>query len=185
MKSLKLVGLGISLFVLFALVNSCKSGEERLADKISTIEKTFKADSTKIPDKTEVVKLIDLYSEFAEKYPQSKKTPDYLFSAGRYCMSYSLSTKAIEFFDRIIKNYPEYPKHPDSYFLKAFVYDSQLSNLPMARKSYEELIQKYPNHELSQQAKQLINILGKNLEDVVAGFEENPKLEKPVAVAKK
>jgi len=185
MRHLKFVCLAILLLASCTLFNSCKPAEERFADRITKIEKTLNADSTKIPEKAEVIKLIDLYSEFADKYPQSKRTPDFLFSAGRYCMSYNLSTKAIAFFDRIIQNYPEYPKHPDSYFLKAFIYDSQLSNLPMARKSYEQLIEKYPNHELAKQAKQLISILGKNLEDVVAGFEENKKEDKSAAVAKK
>jgi len=185
MRNLKLFGITFSLFALSVLINSCKSPEVRLAEKIDKIEKAFKADSTKIPEKTEVVNLINLYSEFTEKYPQSKKTPDFLFNAGRYCMSFSLSTKAVEFFDKLILKYPDYQKLPDCYFLKGFVYDSQLSNLPMARKSYEQLIEKYPNHELALQAKQLINILGKNLDEVIAGFEENKKEEPGADVVKK
>lgn len=181
MKSFKLISVCVIIATVF-LFNSCKPSEEQFLNKIAEMEKTLNADSTKVPEKAEAVKLIDLYADFAVKFPQSEQASECLFKAARYCMSYMLSTKAVEFFDNIIKNYPQYPKLPDCYFLKAFVYDSQLSNLPMARKTYEELIAKYPNHELSVQAKGLIDILGKNLEDVVAGFEEkNQTKETPVA----
>ena len=48
----------------------------------------------------------------------------------------------------------------------------------MARKSYEELIKKYPNHELALQAQELLKILGKNLNDIIAEFETKNNAEK-------
>jgi len=183
MKSFKLFSVCVIITTALFL-NSCKPSEEKLLNKISEMEKTLNADSTKVPEKAEALKLIDLYVAFAEKFPQSEKAPECLFKAARYCMSYMLSTKAVEFFDQIIKEYPQYPKLPDCYFLKAFVYDSQLSNLPLARKTYEELIAKYPNHELAIQAKALLDILGKNLEDVIAGFEEKNQTKEEIATKK-
>lgn len=160
------------------LLSSCSMSESKYNDKIKEMEDALNADTTKIPAKEDVIKLIDSYVAFVEKFPKSDIAPEYLFRAGRYCMSYQLPTKAIEFFDKIINNYPDYIKTPDSYFLKAFVYDSQLSNIPMARKSYEELIKKYPNHELALQAQELLKILGKNLNDIIAEFETKNNAEK-------
>lgn len=167
----------LSAFLLFIpvflfLFPSCKSHEEKLMARISEMENKFNNDSLNIPDKEQVVALIDMYAEFTENFKESPQSPGYLFSAGTYCMSYNLSTRAIAFFDTLIVRYPSYEKHPDSYFLKAFVYDTQLSNLPNARKAYEELIEKYPDHELAAQAKALVNLLGKDLDAIIKEFEE-------------
>jgi len=146
-----------------------------MISEIQSLENEFSKEEF-IPDKGVAIKLIDLYTEFSEKYPEHEQTADYIFKAGSLCMSVNFPTKAVEFFDKIINNYPDYERHPESYFMKAFVYDSQLNNLPLARQSYEALIEKYPEHELAEQARQLIPLLGKNLEEIIDGFEkENNK----------
>jgi len=160
----------VLLTVLICLV-SCTSREDRLIARINELEKKMAEDSLSIPDKDLMNNLIALYAEYGEKFPEKEKAPEFLFSAGRLSMSCNQPDKAIGFFDTIISNYPDYTKLPDCYFLKAFVYDNQLSNLPLARKTYEQLIERYPKHELSYQASQLLLILGKDLEEIVNGFE--------------
>ena len=153
------------------LLFSCQSNEQKMIKQIDSLEKEISSNEF-IPDRNTAIKLIELYDEFSEKYPELEQTPEYLFKAGSLCMSVNMSAEALGFFDKIINTYPNYSKHPDSYFLKAFVYDSQLNNLPLARQSYEALIEKYPEHDLAEQARQLIPLLGKNLEDIINGFEK-------------
>ena len=167
----RIITSSVLLTVIICFV-SCTSRQDRLIARINELEKKMAEDSLSIPDKELMGNLIALYAEFGEKFPENEKAADFLFSAGRLSMSGNQPDKAIGFFDTIIKNYPNYNKLPDCYFLKAFVYDNQLSNLPLARKTYEDLIEKYPKHELSYQASQLLLILGKDLEEVVEGFEK-------------
>ena len=161
----------LAFFSLLLILTSCASKEEKLIARINELEKKMADDSLNIPDKATMISLIELYAEFGEKFPENEKAAEFLFSAGRLSMSCNQPEKAVGFFDKIITTYPQFVKLPDCYFLKAFVYDNQLSNLPLARKTYEELIERYPKHELSFQARQLILILGKDLAEIVDGFE--------------
>jgi len=102
MKTIRLIITLVFLSTTTLLLNSCGMSESSYNDKIKKAEDALNADSTKLPEKEDIIKLIDMYSDFATKYPESDITPEYLFRAGRYCMSYQLSTKALEFFDNII-----------------------------------------------------------------------------------
>ncbi|MDD3875538.1 MAG: tetratricopeptide repeat protein [Bacteroidales bacterium] len=160
------------------LLLACKSNENKMLERIADLENLIKADSLQMPDKVKVTELINSYDEFAQNFPDNEKTPEFLFNAGKYAMSYNMSEKAIGFFDKIITNYPQYEKHADSFFLKGFVYDSQLSNIPMAKATYEAFIEAYPDHDLAIEAGYLIELLGKPMEEIIAGFEAQNNLNK-------
>jgi len=160
------------LFLVLTTVVSCKDSESRLLSKINDLENAMAADTLQMPSPEKATALIDAYESFATQYPEHEQTPEFLFKAGRYAMSYNFTQRAIGFFDKIIADHPEFDKHADSYFLKAFVYDSQLGNIPKARVSYQAMIDAYPDHELATEAAFLIEILGKPLEEIIAGFEK-------------
>jgi len=42
----------------------------------------------------------------------------------------------------------------------------------LAKKTYQEFIDKYPNHPLVESAKQSIKLQGKPLDEIVKGFEK-------------
>jgi len=167
----------ISVLVLAAFMfASCKSSEQKQIDRIRAIEAALAQDTEGVPSKEKVIELIEAYEAFSEAFPAHELTPEFLFNAGKYCMSYNFSLRAVDFFDRIIDNYPDFDKHPDSYFLKGFVYDSQLNNIPQARLTYETFIEAYPEHELAIEAGHLINLLGKSLDEIIAEFEAKNSL---------
>lgn len=169
---------GITLVTIISvLLFSCKSNEQIMLDKISQLEEEVSKDTVKLPKKDLVIELIDAYEAFAEAYPQHEKAPEFLFNAARFCMSYNMGQKAASLFGKIIEDYPTYERHPDSFFLKAFVYDSQLNNIPQARANYEAFIEKYPDHELADEAAHLINLLGKSIDEILAEFEKNQSEE--------
>jgi len=165
------------LVVITFMFFSCQNKEQKLLNQITELETVFAADTLGLPDINSANALIDAYDNFSKTYPSHSKTPEFIFNAGRYCMSYNQAEKAVGFFERLIENHPDYEKLPDSYFLKAFVYDSQMNNIPKARAAYETLIEKYPDHPLAQDAEHLISLLGKSLEDIIAEFEAKNNMD--------
>ena len=57
------------------------------------------------------------------------------------------------------------------HFLKAFIYDNNLKDIKKARTAYSDFIQKYPKHELTDDAMISMDNLGKTPEQIVKEFE--------------
>lgn len=117
--------------------------------------------------------IVEKYDEFANKNPKSKETPEYIFKAGRLLMNMNKGKEAIEHFNNIYSNYKEYSKVPDCLFLMGFVYENTLHNNDKAKLMYQTFIEKYPKHEMADDAKASIANIGIPLEDLIKTFEKN------------
>jgi len=80
--------------------------------------------------------------------------------------------KAVNLYDRIYTQYPNYEKAAQALFLKAFTYDNDLNDKGTARALYEEFLKKYPNDDFADDTQFLLNNLGKNDEEIIKGFKE-------------
>jgi outer membrane protein assembly factor BamD (BamD/ComL family) len=118
-----------------------------------------------------------LYADYAKSFPDDPKTPDYLFKAGEISSSMKQSTQAIEYFNRVYINFPKYDKAPYCLFLQGFIYESQLNDTAKARKIYTEVIEKYPNEHIAEDAKASIDNMGKTPEELIKEFEKKNQEE--------
>jgi TolA-binding protein len=91
--------------------------------------------------------------------------------------------QAIEFFERLRSEYPDYPRTADALFLEAFVYDDQVKDYAKAGELYRLFIEKYPNHPFAKDAEASLNMLGKSNEDLIKEFEENLKADSAATVS--
>lgn len=123
-------------------------------------------------DKSNAVKLVDLYYNFSEQYPNDTLAAVYLYKAAEIAMNTQLSDRSIAYFDKLLVNYPEFEKAPECLFLKAFVYENQLNDIEKAGKLYKDFIEKYPEHPLVKDAEASIKFLGKSPEELVKIFQE-------------
>jgi TolA-binding protein len=98
-----------------------------------------------------------------------------LFKAGDLAMNLGMGQKAISFFDRILKDYPDFEKVPQSLFLKGYIYENEIGDLNTAKKIYEDFLQKYPDDEFADDAEVSIKNLGKSPEELIKEFEQNSK----------
>jgi TolA-binding protein len=57
-------------------------------------------------------------------------------------------------------------------FLKAFTLDDGLKQYDEARKAYEDFIEKYPDNPFADDARFSIQNLGKDVNELIDGFEE-------------
>lgn len=174
---MKLIVLGI-LFI--ALLSGCKFKSQRDKDyeNIKQLEKqVFSPKIAKLDSKL-ASDLILLYEDFSKKYSKDSLAPKCLFKAGEVAMSLKLGNKAIDYFAKFMQQYPDNKKAPYCIFLQAFIYETQMKNLPAAKQKYSEFIDKYPKHELVKDAIASIELLGKSPEEIINNFEEKNKAVK-------
>ncbi len=103
-----------------------------------------------------------------------------LFQAGDMAMNLNMPKEAVVLFDRIMENYPDFDKAPQCLFLKGYIYENNLGNLNVAKKIYEEFLEKYPDDEFADDAEVSIKNLGKTPEELIKEFEEQQKAQEAV-----
>ena len=163
---------GLFIFILpVFLFFSCTSPRDKAAEKIADFEKTIYGDTTGMLDKVKLAELNELYISFASTYPVDEKSPDYLYSAATISMNFMDSHKAIELFNRIMDEYPNYEKKAECLFMTGFIYDNNLQDYDKAKDVYEEFLEKYPDDVFADDARASIDNLGKSLEEIIEEFE--------------
>lgn len=161
-------------------LSSCGSPDQNLQSEIETLEDSLFADATKMIDRQMAQKLINKYIEFADAYPQDPETPGTLFKAGDMAMNLNMPKQAIEVFDRIMDEYPDFEKAPQCLFLKGYVYENNYKDLDKAKQAYEEFLVKYPDDEFADDAEISIKNLGKSPEELIREFEERAKQQEEI-----
>ena len=159
------------------IVLSCSSPQAKKKEAIKTLEDELFADENKMIDRDKASELVKVYVSFADEFPNDKDTPDYLFKAGDMSMNLSMPQNAIQVFDRILKDYPDFEKAPQCLFLKGYVYENEIGDLNAAKKIYQDFIAKYPNDEFADDAAVSIKNLGKSPEELIKEFETKSKEE--------
>jgi tetratricopeptide (TPR) repeat protein len=117
-------------------------------------------------------KQVALCEEFADKYTVDPRAPQFLDFGAKAAKAAGQYEKAIKLYDRIIGAYSEYPNLPEVMFNKAFILDEDLNRDDEAKQVYTDLIRKYPNHQLSKNAKGLLELLYLTDEEVIRKLTE-------------
>ena len=159
-------------FVLLVVVLAVQCNRDPKAD-IKKLENQMSAESFKFDaDGMKVANdLIHAYVDYAEKNKESEEAPAYLFDAANMAMNIDQSEKALELFNRIIYQYPDYKKAPDCLFLLGYIYENSMQNYGKAKAIYEDFIAKYPDHDFADDARISIDNMGKPLDELVKEFE--------------
>lgn len=177
MKTIK----NLSYLIITAMVFiACTSQEEKSKSNIKSLEDGLFSNENKMIDRDKATELISQYIAFADEFPDNPETPSFLFRAGDMSMNLMMPRKAIQVFDRILDNYPEYEKAPQCLFLKGYVFENNLNDLDMAKKIYTEFLEKYPEDDFADDAEVSIRNLGKSPEELIKEFEEKAKAEEEV-----
>ncbi len=143
--------------------------EERVAEIDRLSDLVF---SEKSGNLTQAPELVAAYADFLKFHDLEIESIEYTFKAGEVSKAINRPHDAIRYFNLILDRYPEYEKAPMALFYKAMVMGDLLHEDEQAKATYQEFIDKYPDHSLTESAKASINQLGKSLEEIVAGFEK-------------
>ena len=168
MKNLKL----LSIFIIISgIIISCSSPKEKSLKNIKTLEENLFADNIENFDMKKAEELLNAYTDFAKSFPDDENSDEYLFKAADISMNIGQYKKSIELLDKLITNYPDFEKIPECMHLRGFIYEDKLDNLGKAETSYRELIEKYPEHILAENAKACIENLGIPAEELIRRWE--------------
>ncbi|MEI8203395.1 MAG: tetratricopeptide repeat protein [Bacteroidota bacterium] len=160
----------ILLIITILMFAACGNKMEKAAKNIKQMEDALLKDSTGI-DIKKAKDLTDAYLAYADEFPKDTLAPVFIFKAADISMNISKPEQAVNLFNRVLKDYPDFRRAPDCIFMKAFLYENVMKNLKKAEEFYKEFIKKYPNHELAKDAQISINNLGKTPEQLIAEFE--------------
>lgn len=161
------------LAFLMVFVYACANKKDQQFTEIKTLEEEVY--SMKALDRAKGTQLIDAYVEFSTEYPADTASGEFLFKAAEIAMNLGMASQSLLYYDKVISNYPDYDKAPESLFLKAFIYENQLNDLVNAEKYYKEFIINNPEHPLRKDAEASLNYLGKTPEELIQIFQEKNK----------
>lgn len=168
------------LLILVVLVTfSCREGDpdsskDLKQEAIAAIEKLegeLKSSVEVVPNRNKANTLIEMYVTFVNNNPEDPNCADYMFKAGELSMGTEQYKRSIGFFEKVRANYPSYEKVVESMYLIGFIYDNYLNQKGMAETKYKELIEEYPRHEFTVEARAAINNLYLTDEELIERFE--------------
>lgn len=84
-----------------------------------------------------------------------------------YAMNMNNYDQSVSLMQKIIDRYPDSPESPKCLFKIGFTCENMIKDIPRAKKSYEEFLAKYPNHELALSVKVSLEHLGESDEELL------------------
>lgn len=168
----KFVILTIIIGVLSSCTTPVKSDKEKMQENILVLEKQCYDDNTNTYNQKVALKTIVEYQKFIDKYPNDSISGNYLYLAGQLSKSINLYGEAVHKFSVLLKTFPNYTKAANAQFLIAMIYENDIKDTLKAKVAYQEFIDKYPNNELTNDAKLSIQYMSISPEDLIKIFEE-------------
>lgn len=154
--------------------NIIDTQEERKfeVDKYSAL---LYADSLNINVKSNPIalSLLSAYEQYIQYHSFKSDSKDIQFLAGDLARNLDKPHVAIKHFNGLLERAPEHEKAGMALFYKALIIGDDLHEDELAKKTYQEFIDNYPDHPFVESAKQSILLQGKTNEEIIAGFEKN------------
>ncbi len=117
--------------------------------------------SDKGPDTLLTQQYIALSEAHSLGFPASAETPPFLFKAAGWANALGNQAKALQLYDWISTYYPGHPKAKESLMMKGFLLDTAFGRREEAKQVYSRFLEKYPKDSLADDAKYLLENLGK------------------------
>jgi len=117
-------------------------------------------------------KYVDGCEAYALGYSDSKSAPEYLYKAAEMARTLKTYPKALNLYDWIENSYPDYEKSAVTMFLKGFMLENELNDKASAKKVYQEFTSKYPEHDLQDDVKFLLDNIDKSDEEIMKIIEK-------------
>lgn len=165
MKKLTLITFAALLMV------ACGPSREERISAIEDFEDSI-FESAVAADPQVADQLTQLYVDFADKYPKDSLAPQYLMKAADVQSNVLHTERAVELFDRIIQDYPDFDEVPMCYFLKGNALELN-SQLDEAKAAYEEFLAKYPDHYMADQTRKMLPLIYMSNEEKLAYILEH------------
>jgi tetratricopeptide (TPR) repeat protein len=148
--------------------NPIDTHEERVAEIDKHTEILF-SDSLNFNSKS-ANDLLAAYEEYIKFH--SFESESIQFKAGELAKSLNKPHIAIKHFNGLLERDAKHKQAGLALFYKAMIIGDMLHEDELAKKTYQEFIDSYPEHPFVESAKASIALQGKSLDEIVKGFEE-------------
>jgi outer membrane protein assembly factor BamD (BamD/ComL family) len=105
--------------------------------------------------------------------PQAEATPELLHEAAKTAGYIRAFPKALDLYQWVYDRYPEHSKAGQSLFMMAFTYENEMKDAEKAKSLYEQFLAEYPGNDFADDAKFLLENLGKSDEEIIKSFGGN------------
>ena len=158
----------IGIIIAAAFLLGCQSSKNRLREQIVLLEEEVYAGF----DVKKIEKLSFLYQEYINTFPQDSMVIAYLFKSGGINITLRKGAEALSDFTALIERFPQSPHVAEAHYYRAYVYEDIIYDIESAKIAYNEFINRFPDHQLVQDAKLSVQYLGMSPDEIVASFEE-------------
>ncbi len=152
---------------------ACQTPKEKLADKIKSHESILFSDSMKTLNDSLALATLDLYSAYANQFPEDSNSVEYLFKAADLALGINKAPRSLESLELLIQRYPQSLKASSALFMQAFIHETSIQDKEGAKTLFSQFMQKYPDHPLYNSAKASFDQLnaGMSDEELIRMFE--------------
>ncbi|MFM7586238.1 MAG: tetratricopeptide repeat protein [Bacteroidota bacterium] len=178
----RFVWAGFLLLAAFGLiVTSCqqKSGKkadlteprETIVGRIDRLEKVLLHEDVALNDAA-AAQIVKDYLRYQERWPDDPKCPDYLFKAADVMRGMYRVQDACTALDLLVRRYPKSPQAPEALFFAGFMLHNDISEQEKANEFLQRVIEEYPLHPRAVEARQMIQVMGMDEQDLLRYLEE-------------
>lgn len=146
-----------------------KQEKAELATRIDSLENVLFGHETNV-NREVAADLLQAYIRFTDTYPADERCPDFLYKGAGIARGVGVHHRAMEMYQKILDDYPEFPKQAETQFLIAFTYDNDLKDIESARIAYQEVIEVFPDHEFARQAEERLKTIDLTDEELIELF---------------
>lgn len=164
MKQLFYFALGL---LLFASCTEKKVDEQSaLTARIDSLENILLTDSLNLSD-APASEVIKAYLKYADTYPDDSSAVDYLFKAADVMRGMYRYQDAIQVLELVVSRYPKSDKAPAALFYAGFILHADTEQNNLAVPYFQRLIDDFPEHPLTNDARNLMPLLNMNEEQLL------------------
>ena len=157
------------VFLLIAFVSvfcSCVNEQKKALDRVLALESKLKIAQDAGANKELAIEVLAAYSDFLLAYPGIESKPELLFKSGEVLKGLGENLKAAQYFYKVHNGFPNSKLAPLALFYQAHCFEVIEQRLT-AKNTYQEFIDRYPNHPYVGQAKGMIQLLYYSDEDLI------------------
>jgi len=126
-------------------------------------------------EKGNVSEAISSYQRLIEEYPESELAPEALVKQASLYHENKVENvnqiealnKAADLFITVSEKYPETEQAPRSLFMAGFIYANDIQDFTKAKAVYNLFLQKYPDDDLADDAKEELDNMGLTPEEIL------------------
>ena len=104
--------------------------------------------------------------------PGDEDTPDWLYKAAETSRSLRNYERGLQLYEWVFSEYPYHDRAAQALFLYAFTLDNDMERYQEAEVAYNRFLEQYPDSDFADDAKFLLDNIGKDEEEIIRSFEE-------------